>query len=155
MRRPCASPRVMSGSAAFTDRKAPVRLTSSMRCQCARSILAAGALSAAPALAIRMSIGPCAARAAAAMAVAVRLARHVGDDGLGARQLRRDLLERPGAPAGDGDGGARLRQRPRDGGADAAAAAGDQRVLAVQRMRGIGHHTFSAAGSVRTASRCS
>ena len=56
-----------------------------------------------------------------------------------------------GAPAGDGDGRAGVRQRSRDGGADAAAAAGDQRVLAVQGP----HHTFSAAGSVRTASRCS
>ena len=40
----------------------------------------------------------------------VRLAGDVGDDGLGARQTRRDLLERPGAAARERDGGARAGQ---------------------------------------------
>jgi hypothetical protein len=43
-------------------------LTLIMRCQCSVEIFAAGALSAAPALAMTISIGPCAARPASTIA---------------------------------------------------------------------------------------
>ncbi len=65
MRRVPLPLRVTSPKAACTVKNAPVRLTPIIRCQCSAEIFAAGALSAAPALATTMSIGPWAACAAA------------------------------------------------------------------------------------------
>ena len=48
----------MPASAGFTVRNAPVKLTSSVRCQSASEVLCAGALPAMPALATTMSNGP-------------------------------------------------------------------------------------------------
>ena len=82
----------------------------------------------------------------------VRLAGHVGDDGLGPRQAGRDLFQRPGAPAGNGDG--------RAGPASVRAMAAPMPVpppviSACWPSSSRGHHTLSAAGSARAASRCS
>ncbi len=77
------------------------------------------------------------------------LAGDIGDDGLGARQPGGKRLERLRATAGNRDGGAGGCQRLGDGGADAGAAARDQRMPAVERA----HHTLSAWASARALSR--
>src|SRR6516164_2261924 len=136
MRGATASLRMMSGKMACAVRKAPVKLTPIIRCQWAASMRAAGALSAAPAQVTRISIGPWAARAAA----------DVGDDRLGAGQFGGKRLERRSAPSGKGKSAAGPGKGPRDRGADAPAAAGDQRVGADPR-----HHTPSVASVARAA----
>ena len=56
-----------------------------------------------------------------------------------------DLLERRGAAGGQDDVGAGRGQRFGGGGADAAAGAGDERELAVERLGRFGHAAPLAA----------
>ena len=80
----------------------------------------AGALSAAPALAMTMSIGPCAARAASTIAAQSASLVTSATMARGLRQVRRHLLQRRRAAPGDRDRRAGFRERRGDRRADAA-----------------------------------
>ena len=114
-------------------------------------VRAKGALSAAPAFAMTIEIGPRASVASAKAAMIAGLVGHIGGERTDALMLRGDGLERFAPAAEDGDARARLGERQRDGRADAGAAAGDERMLSGKILHGA--HTFVAMASPRAASR--
>ena len=87
-------------------------------------------------------MGPCAARAAATMAIVRASLVTSATMALARGSVCRDLLERPCAAARERHGSARAGKLGGDRGADAGAAAGDQGMLSVEQR----HHTRSVAG---------
>jgi hypothetical protein len=120
-----------------------LRFTSSSAWKASALVFRNGRLAAAPALATTICGGPQTAAASPNLVGPGHVAGHEAHLGAG------DLGERLRTAAGDRHLRAGAEQRPRDRRADAAAAAGDERMLGLKRR----HQTLPSICSLRSASR--